>query len=286
MKLTLTKINFEDYPDELRPFFCGAKIFDSSCSLQAKVLFVDKDGGYFLKSAPKGSLEREAAMTRYFHGKGLAAEVIFFSGENAPSSAKVASREGNFSSAKVVSVSQKRDFLLTKKIRGDDCIAKKHLEQPERLAEILGELLSRLHKMNYSDCPIQNHTEKFLERIYSNKCTDNFDKSNFPDSFGYASADEAWTVVEKHAHLLQTNTLLHGDFCLPNIILDDWKIGGFVDLDSSGVGDRHVDIFWGAWTLWFNLKTNKFRNMFFDSYGREKIDKEILRVVAACEVFG
>jgi kanamycin kinase len=261
MTLTPIELNITDCPAEFRPVLSGAKLFDSSCSPEARVIFIDKDSGYFLKSAPKGSLEREAAMTRCFHGKGLAADVLTY-------------------------ISDERDWLLTEKIKGDDCTAAKYLEQPERLAEILGGRLALLHSLDYADCPIQNHTERYLERVEYNKRSDIYDKSHFPDSFGYRGAEEAWAVVESHGHLLKTDTLLHGDYCLPNVILDDWRFSGFIDLDNGGVGDRHVDVFWGAWTLWFNLKTDKYRQRFFDAYGREKIDDEMLRVVAACEVFG
>ena len=58
------------------------------------------------------------------------------------------------------------------------------------------------------------------------------------------------------------------------------------DLDTGGVGDRHVDLFWGAWTLRYNLGTDAYRDRFFDAYGRDRIDPERLRVVAAAEVFG
>ena len=54
---------------------------------------------------------------------------------------------------------------------------------------------------------------------------------------------------------------------------------------GAGVGDRHVDIFWGRWTLNFNLKTDAYCNRFLDAYGRENIEPELLRTVAACEVF-
>jgi kanamycin kinase len=239
----------------------GAKLYDSSCSPEARVIFLDKDGGYFLKFAGKGVLEREAVMTKYFHGKDLAAEVLLY-------------------------LSDERDWLLTAKIHGDDCTAVKYLEQPERLCDVYAERLALLHGENYADCPIQNHTERYLAKMEQHKNADAFDKSHFPDSFGYASAEEAWAVMEKHGHLLKTDTLLHGDYCLPNVILDDWRFSGFVDLDNGGVGDRHVDIFWGIWTLWFNLKTDKYRKRFIDAYGRGRVDEDMLRVVAAAEVFG
>ena len=80
-------------------------------------------------------------------------------------------------------------------------------------------------------------------------------------------------------------TLLHGDYCLPNILLDNWQLSGFIDLDAGGIGDRHIDLFWGIWTLQFNLKTDRYRDRFLDAYGRDKVTEELLRVVSAAEVF-
>lgn len=78
MTLAPIKINMEDYPAALHSLLSGTKLYDSSCSPEAKVIFADKDGGYFLKSAPKGALEREANMTKYFHVKGLAGNVLTY----------------------------------------------------------------------------------------------------------------------------------------------------------------------------------------------------------------
>ena len=71
-------INMDDYPTDFYPLLTGAKLYDHSYSPEARVIFIDKDDGYFLKSAAKGNLKREAAMTRYFHGKGLLAEVLSY----------------------------------------------------------------------------------------------------------------------------------------------------------------------------------------------------------------
>ncbi len=261
MKLTPIHPNIENFPDELRSLITGARLFDSSCSPEASVIYIDKDNGYFLKSAAKGSLERESILTKYYHSKNLAAEVLSY-------------------------ISDEKDWLLTSKVQGDDCTTKKYLEQPKRLSDTVAEWLTLLHKLEYADCPVQYHTERYLAKAAYNKLTDNFDKSHFPDSFGYASAEEAWEVVEKQSHLLESNTLLHGDYCLPNIILNNWKFSGFIDVDSGGVGDRHVDLFWGMWSLHFNLRTDKYSERFKDAYGRDKIDEEMLRIVAAVEVFG
>ena len=93
-------------------------------------------------------------------------------------------------------------------------------------------------------------------------------------------------MVEKYSHLLKTDTLLHGDYCLPNILLNNWNFSGFIDLGNGGVGDRHIDLFWGAWTLFFNLKTDRYRDRFLDAYGREDVEEDMFPIIAACEVFG
>ncbi|MCL2703376.1 MAG: aminoglycoside 3'-phosphotransferase [Defluviitaleaceae bacterium] len=258
MTLTRIKPNIEAFPADLRAYL-DAELFDSSCSPEARVIFINKDAGFFLKSMPKGRLEREAAMTRYFRGKGLAANVLAY-------------------------ISDERDWLLTSKIHGDDGIAPKHLEHPERLCDIFAEQLALLHSMDFTDCPA-NHTEQYLTGAAENKRNGTYDKSRFPDRRGYASEEEAWTIVENHGHLLKTDTLLHGDYCLPNVILNDWRFSGFIDLGRGGAGDRHIDLFWAAWTLAWNLKTHKYRERFFDAYGRGKVDEDMLRVVAAVEVF-
>jgi kanamycin kinase len=79
---------------------------------------------------------------------------------------------------------------------------------------------------------------------------------------------------------------LHGDYCLPNVLLDDWRFGAFIDVGNGGVGDRHIDLFWGVWTLAFNLTTDRYRDRFLDAYGRDRADEQLLPIIAAAEVFG
>ena len=129
-------------------------------------------------------------------------------------------------------------------------------------------------------------TTDYLALAEENYRTGNYDSSHFPDSFGYASAEEAIAVLRDGKGALKNDVLIHGDYCLPNIMLDGWRLSGFIDLGNAGVGDRHIDIFWGTWTLWFNLKTWQYTDRFLDAYGRDKANPEILKVIAAAEVFG
>ena len=64
-KTILTKVP-ENIPLDIYRFISGAKIYDSSSSPEARVYFIDKDNGYYLKRSAIGKLENEAQMTEYF----------------------------------------------------------------------------------------------------------------------------------------------------------------------------------------------------------------------------
>lgn len=260
MVLKPIHINQNDYPELLRPYL-NAPIYDSSCSREATVIYINKDQGYFLKSAEKKSLKKEATLTSYFHQKALAPQVVLY-------------------------LSEEKDWLLTKKAVGADCTSTQYLENPTKLCDILAQKLLELHSTSFEDCPILNHTKTYLETAKSNYQNQKHNIVLFQDSWRFNNPQEAYNIIKQHSHLLKNDTLLHGDYCLPNIILDNWKFSSFIDLDSGGVGDKHVDILWAIWTLKFNLKTGKYKQRFIDAYGKTLIDEEMLRLVAAIEVFG
>ena len=258
MKRTPVTPDISLFPRELERFLSGAAFYDSSSSPEARVYFIDKDGGFYLKTAEKGALEREAELTEYFHAKGLSPEVLAY-------------------------VSAERDFMLTERVCGEDMTFRRYLDEPKKLCDLSASLLRGLHEQDFSDCPVQDHTARYLSRAEENFKKGSFDLSFAPE---FKTVGAAWDFLQKNAHFLKNEVLLHGDYCLPNIMLEDWRFTGFIDVACGGVGDRHVDLYWGAWTLRFNLGTDAFRARFLDAYGRDKVEEEKLRIAAAAEVFG
>ena len=261
MKRTLLESMPTEFPDKVRSFIGESRIYDSSCSPEARVYYIDKDEGFYLKRNGVGELSSEAIMTSYFHKIGLAPEVADY-------------------------FSDSYDWLITRRAIGEDCTHAIYLAEPKRLCDTIAEKLRELHETDFSTCPVMNKTEIYLATAEKNYRTDNYDKSHFPDNFGYRTAEEAYAVLTEGKCKFKADTLLHGDYCLPNIMLDNWKFSAFIDVGGGGVGDRHIDLFWGAWTLMFNLGTDEYRDRFFDVYGRDKIDTDMLKIVAAAEVFG
>lgn len=261
MKRTLIDGLPEGVPQEIVSLVSGADIYDSSCSSEARVYFVDKGEGLYLKKSALGALARETQMTECFCKKGLGAEIVAYT-------------------------QNEYDWMLSRAVRGEDCTHSDYLADPKRLCDLIALKLRELHEIDASDCPVKDRMGEYIALAEENYRTGNYDSSHFPDSFGYRSAEEAFAVLKEGKASFKNEALIHGDYCLPNIMLDNWSFSGFIDLGNSGIGDRHVDLFWGAWTLDFNLGTDQYRERFFDAYGRDKIDNDKLRVIAAAEVFG
>lgn len=167
MKKTLLNKIPNEIPQDILPFVSGADIYDSSCSPEAKVYFIDKGKGYYLKYSGKGMLEKESRMTEYFYTKGFGAEVLDY-------------------------ISNESDWLLTSAVAGEDCADRRYLEEPKRLCDTIAQELRKLHETDYSGCPIPDRTAEYLAGAERNYDTGNYDKSQFPDSFGYCSAAEVF----------------------------------------------------------------------------------------------
>lgn len=217
MQLKPITINLEKYPEGLWEFLKESEVYDSSSSEEANIIYIKKDKGYFLKQAEKGKLKHEATMAEYFNKKGLTTKVLAY-------------------------ISNEKDYLLTEKVEGCDCLAQIYLENPKRLCEVIAESLLSLHRTDFLNCK--------------------------------------YFAPENLKKLLSNNALIHGDACLPNIILNNWKFSGYIDLDCAGIGNIHFDIYWVLWSLKYNLKIEKYNEYFIDAYGRHYVDKESLIILS------
>ena len=260
MKRTPITLAPTDFPVELTPLIIQSTAYDSSCSPEARVYFLDHGDGAYLKVAKKGTLATEAEMTSYFGRKGLGAAVLDY-------------------------ISTDKDYLVTTRVAGEDCTHPDYLSDPKRLCDLMAERLRMLHETTATDCPI-HRIPTYLASVAEGFETGRIDLSYYEEDYGSITPQAAYDMVQAAAPCLAHDTLLHGDYCLPNIMLEGWRFSGFIDVGNGGVGERHIDLYWGAWTLAFNLGTDRYRDRFLDAYGRDRISEELIDAVSAAEAFG
>ncbi|ALS25893.1 aminoglycoside phosphotransferase [Paenibacillus sp. 32O-W] len=159
---------------------------------------------------------------------------------------------------------ENRDYLLTEAVAGENGISPGHLAHPEKLAAAFGQHLRLLHRLPAEGCP------------YPGRMAEMLDKAAASGRIGQAAAQ-----LERMRERLADDTVIHGDYCLPNIVMERYAFRGFIDVGDGGVGDRHYDLHWGLWTLRYNLKTDRYADTFLDAYGKEDVDPERLAMCAA-----
>ena len=252
MKKTLIEINIKDFPIEIRDYLKDVDVYDTSCSKEAQTLYISN--GYYLKIGKKGSLYLENKLTRKFNRHFLSVKVEKYT-------------------------SQDKDYLLTKEAKGQDCLY--YLKEPKKLIKVLAYYLVYLHSINSYSFPFSeamNHYFNSKKEEYNIGCALTKYKS--------MTKEDAIRIKKERLNKLRYDSVIHGDCCLPNIILNSYLPSALIDLGQAGIGDHHIDIYWLLWSLEYNLKTDKYNDYFLELYGKDKVNEDILELIAALEILG
>lgn len=209
--------------------------------------------GLYLKTGVKGSLERERRSLEYFHMHGYAPAVALYE-------------------------SDRSDCLVTEALQGESALSSSLTRDPVRLARALGAALRRFHDGAFADCPFTYNAADMLTRVRKNAELGRVDAS-LTRYVGESDPAGLLAFIEDNAAALTDDATLHGDYCLPNVFFDrSYRLTGFIDLGKSGRGDRHYDLFWGVWSLNYNLGADRYGDDFLDAYGRDAVDPLRLRL--------
>ncbi len=138
-----------------------------------------------------------------------------------------------------------KSYLMMSKLPGKMSCDEEYMRRPEVLAEALAEGLKMLWKVDISDCPYSNCLEEKLRMAEYNVEHNLVDIENVePDTFGPDGFENPralldWLIANRPEEEL---IFSHGDYCLPNVFLQDGRVCGFLDLGRAGMADKYQDI--------------------------------------------
>ena len=155
--------------------------------------------------------------------------------------------EGKIPVPKVIAYEKDDEYqyLLMSRVSGKMSCDKYYLEHPKELLDILAKALKMLWNIDVSDCPRSRNIVVELSeakyRVENNLVDiDNVEPTTFgKDGFKNPRALLNWLYENKPDY---EPVLSHGDFCLPNIFIEDGRVSGFIDLGDTGIGDKWRDI--------------------------------------------
>ena len=190
----------------------------------------------------------------------------------------------------------KNTYLLMTKVPGEMACADKFLKDPDQLTAILAAGLHALWQVDINSCPCNWNLERKLQKAkyaVANNLVDIEDAE--PDTFGENGFENPnhlleWLLSNKPEEEL---VFSHGDFCLPNILIENGEVSGYIDLGRTGISDKWQDIALCYRSLLHNFGgkyTGKqyqgfYENMLFEKLGLEPNWEKIRYYILLDELF-
>jgi len=145
------------------------------------------------------------------------------------------------------------EYQLTSEVKGTPTYQVQPNER-EHAVKALGEALKMIHSLDPSGCPIDNRIDNRLRQLQEG----GVDTSHLNDK-----PDESLVFT-------------HGDYCLPNIIMEERELSGVIDWDYAGLADPYADFASCVWSMGYNYgleeTAERWEPYFFMVYGLEDFD--------------
>jgi kanamycin kinase len=168
------------------------------------------------------------------------------------------------------------EWLVTAGMAGHDATRHALRAEPERLVPELAAGLRRFHEAPTAACPFDFTLDTAAAHVRRRVAGGLVDPArDFHDEHAHLDPRAALALLERLRPDTQDPVVCHGDYCLPNVLLDDdGRVSGFLDLGELGVADRWWDLAVGSWSVTWNLGSG-WEKVFFDAYGIEPDERRI-----------
>ncbi|MCL1862591.1 MAG: aminoglycoside 3'-phosphotransferase [Defluviitaleaceae bacterium] len=213
-------------PNEIKKHVSGMKVDQNEVGYSSANVyrFYDENNSYFLKiNDANDEFKREVDLLDWLEGKLPVPKIICRHEE------------------------KNKAYLLMAEIQGHMCcvvsdddsdtIREPHGETIKRLAEGL----LKLQAVDITHCPFDSTLNHKLKQSLYNIENNLVDVDGWEDFNKFKSPMELydWLVANKPQEDL---CFTHGDYCLPNIFINDTCVTGFIDMGHGGVADKYQDI--------------------------------------------
>ncbi len=163
------------------------------------------------------------------------------------------------------------EFLLLSEVEGFNSHMTKTDEEKITNIRILAEGLKMIHSINPKECPIDNNPDKMLSLAKARLQKGDIDPSRFDGRWKNRDPTELFEELLKIKPTKFDLVFSHGDYCLPNVIIRNELLSGFIDWPYGGINDRYFDFAAVAWSIGYNYG-EEWIESFFKHYGIKEID--------------
>jgi kanamycin kinase len=158
-------------------------------------------------------------------------------------------------------------ILVTEALPGRDATDPVWRDDLPGLVRALGRGLRDFHEAVGEEwCPFRFDTERALDHVRRRVDTDDVAAGGFHEEHAHLTPAAALAELEATRPVDEELVVCHGDYCPPNVLLEDGRVTGFVDLGELGAADRWWDVAVGGWSVGWNFG-EELEPTFYESYG-------------------
>ncbi len=169
-----------------------------------------------------------------------------------------------------------KEYLLMTEILGDVSFSDTFGVDKKEVLSIVAQGLRTIHELDITNCPIE-YSSDFLLSLAKRKIQQGcISTSNFDTHWRNFTPHRLFQELVANKPTKDFLSFTHGDFCLPNILIHNNSLSGFIDWGYAGVGDYYSDLTSVLWSIQYNFGS-KWWPFFLSEYGIEDVDwKRIL----------
>lgn len=164
------------------------------------------------------------------------------------------------------------EYLLMSEVEGRTGADTFICEHPEEFLPVIARGLRMIHAVDPSFCPFDERLPVKMAEAQYRARNGLVHEKDFDAIWQGYSADRLYTELVAVKPTTEDLVFTHGDYCMPNIIIKNGEISGFIDWGRAGISDRYQDLALAARSIVRNYG-KEWIPLFFEAYGLEKMDE-------------
>ncbi|MCY4529078.1 MAG: aminoglycoside 3'-phosphotransferase [Chloroflexi bacterium] len=136
----------------------------------------------------------------------------------------------------------REEYMVLSALPGRDAASLCGVRSDDELVMLLAQGLRLIHSVPIEQCPFDMSLDQTINQAKRNGRRGLVEDTNFDCEHRRYSAAEVLEELLSTRPADEDLVFTHGDYCLPNVLIDGEEVTGFVDWGSAGIADRYKDI--------------------------------------------
>lgn len=163
-------------------------------------------------------------------------------------------------------------YLLITTLPGVPTNSLTNPQEQERAVHILAEGMHILHALPPDDCPFDQNNDRMIAQAEHNLRQGWVEEWELDEKRRGREPASLMAELRQVRPFHEERVFTHGDYCLPNILIHNGQLSGFIDVGMAGLSDRYRDLALCTRSLTYNYGA-QWVPLFHRAYGLEPVDE-------------